>query len=169
MDSATAAINNPQSLAYRLPTEAEWEAVAAHDFSSGRQLGPFLWGDSQNVPRGSGNFAGREVAGDQLPFLSSYVDNHSGLAPVGSYSRNANGIHDLAGNISEWVHDHYAGQSFGLNTNLVDPLGPEKGLDHIVKGASFRTSRLEEMYTHLRKVKTNASPEVGFRVAKWIY
>lgn len=160
---------NEKSTAYRLPTEAEWEAVATYDYRSGRQLGPFPWGDSQRIPRGVGNFAGREVLKNQLPFLSSYVDNHAESAPVGSYASNMNGIHDLAGNISEWVHDYYAGRDFGVNTNQIDPLGPNEGLDHVVKGANFRSSRLEDLYTHLRKVKTNSSPEVGFRVARWIY
>lgn len=160
---------NTQSLGYRLPTEAEWEAVAMHDFRSGVFVGPYPWGSANRIRQGVANFAGRELQATGRPFLEAYSDDHVDLAPVGSYARNVNGISDLAGNVSEWVNDYYSGYGDGLNTKRIDPLGSPSGVDHMVKGGNYRTNRLEAMYLHLRQVKTTSSPEVGFRVAKWLH
>jgi formylglycine-generating enzyme required for sulfatase activity len=94
---------------YRLPSEAEFE-YALRAGSSSR----FPWGDGA-PPAGAGNFTG---AGDVSPSgrhwrnaFEDYGDGAWGPAPVGSYRPNAFGLHDLAGNVSEWVadcwHDSY--------------------------------------------------------------
>ena len=55
------------SLGYRLPTEAEWEAVAGYDFAGSRLVGPFPWGGQRPYPGLSpispaGKLTAREVA-----------------------------------------------------------------------------------------------------------
>lgn len=88
---------------YRLPSEAEFE-YALRAGSQGR----FPWGGGVPPP-GTGNFTG---ARDQSPSgrnwrnaFAGYGDGYWGPAPVGSFSANAYGLHDLAGNVSEWVAD----------------------------------------------------------------
>ncbi len=155
---------------YRLPTEAEWEAAAQYDANTNSVIGLFPWGNSK-VPRaGSGNYSGRESRHELNQTLQDHVDNHVNAAPVGSYGSNMNGFFDLAGNASEWVHDFYDSISYGLDQPLTsDPLGPSGGVDHIVKGANYRTASIDEMYVNARHVIGYRDETVGFRVARWIW
>lgn len=96
--------------AYRLPSEAEFE-YALRAGSEGR----FPWGDADTPPANAGNFTGardRSPSGrDWRNAFPGYGDGHWGPAPVASFAANAFGLHDMAGNVSEWVadcwHDSY--------------------------------------------------------------
>ncbi|TXH64855.1 MAG: formylglycine-generating enzyme family protein [Lysobacteraceae bacterium] len=88
---------------YRLPSEAEFEYVLRAGGT-----GRFAWGDG-NPPANSGNLTG---GGDRSPAGRSwgnafigYRDGFWGPAPVASFRANAFGIHDMEGNVSEWVAD----------------------------------------------------------------
>lgn len=94
---------------YRLPSEAEFE----YALRAGRDS-IYPWGD-QGPPARAGNFTG---ALDRSPggrswsnAFAGYGDGHWGPADVGSDAVNPWGLHDLAGNVSEWMadcwHDSY--------------------------------------------------------------
>ncbi|WP_448136880.1 SUMF1/EgtB/PvdO family nonheme iron enzyme [Stenotrophomonas rhizophila] len=89
---------------YRLPSEAEFEYVLRAG-SSGR----YPWGDAGTPPARSGNLTGAEdVSPSGRRWYNAFVgygDGWWGPAPVASFEPNAWGVHDVAGNLSEWVAD----------------------------------------------------------------
>ncbi|MEO5629095.1 MAG: formylglycine-generating enzyme family protein [Thermomonas sp.] len=88
---------------YRLPSEAEFE----YALRAGRQA-RYPWGNGAPRP-GSENLTGgldRSPQGRSWGnAFAGYGDGWWGPAPVGQLAANAYGLHDMAGNVSEWVAD----------------------------------------------------------------
>jgi formylglycine-generating enzyme required for sulfatase activity len=137
----------------RLPTEAEWEyayrggtATAFHGFT-GYQNGT---NDDALV----GNIAW-------------YTSNsNSQTRPVGGKAGNGFGLHDMAGNVREWVNDWYSGSYYASNPSQ-NPAGPASGTYRVLRGGSWG----DDSYFHRASSRNfntpgNASDSIGFRAAR---
>jgi len=121
----------------RLPTEAEWEFAARGGLTG--QV--FPWGDTFKngtqwmANSHQGHFPDHDTGADAFP----------GIAPVAQFPANAYGLHDVAGNVWEWVSDWYRPDYYrhlaaiaGVTRN---PQGPTDSFDPGEPGVKKRVHR----------------------------
>lgn len=156
----------PMPDGYRLPSEAEW--VLAMRYAGGVQPLKFAWGDKWPPPEDSGNLADRSARELVPSILPAYDDGFASTAPVGKFKPNRIGIFDSAGNVAEWVNDFYTVPTPGITTPVVDPVGPERGTSHVVRGSSWRHAGVTELRLSYRDYSDTPRPDIGFRIARYV-
>jgi formylglycine-generating enzyme required for sulfatase activity len=103
---------------YRLPTEAEWEYVCRAGTTSAFSTGDKLTGRDAVFAGGGGKYSGKSTS------------------PVAQSLANAWGIHDMHGNVQEWVHDWFEDYYY-FESPAEDPQGPKRGTLKTVRGGCW--------------------------------
>ncbi|MDL2275305.1 formylglycine-generating enzyme family protein [Desulfosarcina sp. OttesenSCG-928-G10] len=132
---------------YRLPTEAEWEYAARAGSKTA-----WCFGDNENQLR-------------DYAWYGEYCWETGSTHPVGQKKPNAWGLHDMHGNVWEWVQDWYAGWYYGASLP-VDPQGPDSGADRVFRGGGWGGSALScRSALRFHDSPVIRSHLLGFRVA----
>ncbi len=104
---------------YRLLSEAEWEYAARAGSSSSRPWGEDPNRACQHANAGDQTFNRLVPAGKGMKWSSIHEcdDGSAYTANVGSYQRNAFGLHDMIGNVWEWTEDCWNASYAGAPTD----------------------------------------------------
>ena len=96
---------------YRLLSESEWEYVARGGTVTARYWGE---GESGQCRYANGGDKATKRRDSDWPWaIASCDDGHARTAPVGRYEENGFGLHDVLGNVWEWVEDCWNGSYAG--------------------------------------------------------
>ena len=154
---------NPAATGYRLPTEAEWEWTARTIPGSDTER-RFPWGDNFPPTDRSGNYADRSAAHIVGRTIFGYNDNQIVSAPVKTFPADPRGFFDIGGNVAEWINDFY---EIPPETPQRDPMGPQTGDYHVIRGSSWMNGTITELRLTFRDYGTDGRPDLGFRIARF--
>jgi formylglycine-generating enzyme required for sulfatase activity len=136
-------LNARTSGGFRLPTEAEWEYAAR----SGT----------------TGDYGNAGVLDD----LGWYHANGGAKThPVGEKVPNVWGLHDMHGNVWEWVQDRFSSSYYAVSPER-DPTGPVSGASRILRGGSWLYfANFARSAYRLIFIPSHRSNDFGFRLAR---
>jgi formylglycine-generating enzyme required for sulfatase activity len=150
-------LSEKTGMKFRLPTEAEWEyacrggtTTAFHGFTG------YLSGTNDYTLVGN---------------IAWFLENRGawgtptyGTKAVGQKAANGFGLHDMSGNVWEFVNDWYS-SSYYASSPSSNPTGPASGSSRVIRGGSWDSGALN-VRSSARGYRTDPGIDVGFRVAR---
>ena len=133
---------------YRLPTEAEWEYAAR----AGTTTAWYCGSNERCIDRIAWAGLNYEFGSEPGPHL------------VGELQANDWGLHDMSGNLSEWVWDWHGEYP---NRSVADPLGPDEGRFRVVRGGDWGADWMETRSASRIGIQPDCRDQFhGFRLAR---
>ncbi|MDL0433353.1 SUMF1/EgtB/PvdO family nonheme iron enzyme [Marinobacter sp. TBZ242] len=113
-----------------LPTEAQWEYAAR---ARGKML-RYATHNGEAIPD-------ETLAAGPSPYTQEY-EPQGDMLPLkpGSFPPNPLGLHDMSGNVAEWVNDFYR-EDYYEKSPVQNPKGPESGREGLKEGHEARVFR----------------------------
>ena len=115
-------------LQFSLPTEAQWEFAARGGNKTHRYI-----------------FSGHKWDATEVGWTS--VEDLKSAHEVGGKRYNELGLYDMTGNVFEWCADYYELYS---KEKAVNPQGPIKGSNRVLRGGDFRIENFYDMKVSTR-------------------
>ena len=135
---------------YRLPTEAEWEYAARAGTEADTYAGDIT----------------RPLVNDPVLNRIAWYDENSGYRthPVGRKAPNAWGLHDMLGNVWEWVGGWKGDYPGGTVT---DPVGPRTDSYRVIRGGSWGNyARICRSADRIGGSPGTRNSDLGFRLLR---
>lgn len=121
---------------YRLPTEAEWEYACR----AGTGTPYFFEGDPKKFT-GTGFL--KKIIKPDTSTIATYavysVNSSSRTGEPVSVKPNPFGLKNMSGNVAEFCSDYYSPDAYAADSIKVDPVGPKRGPEHVIRGGSFKS------------------------------
>jgi formylglycine-generating enzyme required for sulfatase activity len=153
-------LNLTTGLDYRLPSEAEWEYAARAG-----TLTPYHTGTCITPAQANSEGNAFEVAG-----CYHESQNRKQALPVASFGPNAFGLHDMHGNVWEWVQDCWHQNYDGAPTDGSAWVGTDGQCErHVMRGGTWHGAvdymRSAYRFRYPREIRTGG---LGFRLARTV-
>ena len=133
---------------YRLPSESEWEYAARAG-----TITAYFWGNQIGHNQANCDGCGSRWDEDRT-------------APVGAFAPNAFGLHDMHGNVWEWVEDCWNGSYYGAPTQG-EAWTSGDCAERVLRGGSWISSpRYLRSASRSRGTTSGRNIIIGFRVAR---
>lgn len=151
---------------YRLPSEAEWEYAARAGTGTAR-----YWGDGRNEACRFANVADRTAAQKRnfdpnAFYFFQCTDSFAYTAPVGKFQANSFGLHDMLGNVLEWVEDCWNDSYQGASSGQEARRGGNCG-GRVIRGGGWNSDPDDVRAADRRQVAAGSRfSSFGFRVAR---
>jgi formylglycine-generating enzyme required for sulfatase activity len=134
----------------RLPSEAEWEYACRAGTTTA-----FNNGSNDDATVGTIAWYGSDYGGDS--------GNQTHV--VGGKAATALGLHDMSGNVWEWVNDWYGFNYYSVSPST-NPLGPVSGTTRVVRGGSWGLPTYYVRSSYRLDAGPGSTGGIGFRVAR---
>jgi formylglycine-generating enzyme required for sulfatase activity/predicted Ser/Thr protein kinase len=150
---------------YRLPSASEWEYAASAGASPATALASDIGSACKQA-----NVAD-QAAAQRYPGWSALAcnDHYVQSAPVGSFAPNAFGLHDMIGNMFEWVQDCWSTSYEGAPTDGSARLDGDCASRELRGGSWFTSPAYLRASYRNRFAHDYRSSSVGFRVVREIH